>query len=167
MGVMSTVPEQLRQAREAQNLTVHQVADTTKIRTDHLEALEAGDYDAFSAPVYIRGFVRTYARLLKLNVPEILRALDEELNATPKFAEPPSLSGEPGGFVDKLMLQLSKIDPKKGIVSAAILVTLVVLVTIYLTWQHQRHSDPLSGLKPNVYQSTQNVSGDRLPLPHR
>lgn len=164
---MSTVPEQLRQAREAQNLTVHQVADTTKIRTDHIEALEAGDYDTFSAPVYIRGFVRTYARLLKLNVPAILTALDEELNATAKFAEPPSLSGKPGSIVDRVMLELSKVDLKKGIVSAAILVTLVVLVTIYLTWQHQRHSDPLSGLEPDVYQSTQSVSGDRLPLPRR
>ena len=60
---MSTVAEQLRQAREAKNLTVQQVVEITKIRTDHLRALEEGNFDVFSAPVYIRGFVRSYANL--------------------------------------------------------------------------------------------------------
>src|SRR5207253_137981 len=45
---MSTVAEQLRLAREARNLTVHQVADITKIRTDHIRALEEGNFDMFS-----------------------------------------------------------------------------------------------------------------------
>ena len=36
---MSAVAEQLRQAREARNLTVQQVVEITKIRTDHLRAL--------------------------------------------------------------------------------------------------------------------------------
>ena len=76
---MSTVAEKLRQAREAQNLTVHQVADVTKIRTDHIRALEQGNFNVFSAPVYIRGFVRTYATLLKLDVPETMAALEAEL----------------------------------------------------------------------------------------
>ena len=36
---MPTVAEQLRTAREAQGLTVYQVAEITKIRTDHIRAL--------------------------------------------------------------------------------------------------------------------------------
>lgn len=71
---MPTVAEQLRQAREARNLTVQQVADVTKIRTDHLRALEEGNFDMFSAPVYIRGFVRTYSTLLKLDVRQTMGA---------------------------------------------------------------------------------------------
>jgi cytoskeletal protein RodZ len=42
---MSTVAEQLRQAREAQNLSVYQVAEITKIRTDHIRALDEGNFD--------------------------------------------------------------------------------------------------------------------------
>ena len=64
---MSTVAEQLRAAREAKNLSVEQIAEITKMRSDHVRALEEGNYGAFSAPVYIRGFVRTYSRLLKLD----------------------------------------------------------------------------------------------------
>ena len=45
---MSTVADKLRQAREAQNLTIHQIADITKIRTDHIRALEQGNFDVFS-----------------------------------------------------------------------------------------------------------------------
>ena len=63
---MPTVAELLRQAREEQKLNIYQVAEITKIKTDHIRALEAGQYDAFSAPVYIRGFVRTYAKALRL-----------------------------------------------------------------------------------------------------
>ena len=86
---MSTVAEQLRQAREAKHLTVQQVAETIKIRSDHVRALEEGNFNVFSAPVYIRGFVRTYSTLLKLDVPRVMVALDGELGQTKKFAEPP------------------------------------------------------------------------------
>ena len=51
---MATVADQLRRAREAQQLNIYQVAEITKIKTDHIRALESGNYDTFSAPVYIR-----------------------------------------------------------------------------------------------------------------
>ena len=73
---MPTVAELLREAREEQKLNIYQVAEITKIKTDHIRALEAGQYDAFSAPVYIRGFVRTYAKALKLDVAQVSSALD-------------------------------------------------------------------------------------------
>jgi cytoskeletal protein RodZ len=103
---MSTVAEKLRQAREAQNLTVNQVADVTKIRTDHIRALEEGNFDVFSAQVYIRGFVRTYSTLLKLDVPQTMAMLDTELGKTEKFSEPPPLTEQKKGPLDFLMLQL-------------------------------------------------------------
>src|SRR5215831_10293408 len=111
---MSTVAEQLHQAREAQRLTVEQVAEITKIRGDHVRALEEGRFDVFSAPVYIRGFVRTYATLLKLDVPQTMATLDEELGRTEKFSEPPPLTDQPRSPLDFLMLQLSKVDWRRG-----------------------------------------------------
>src|SRR5215471_1946532 len=112
---MPTVPEQLRQARQAQNLTVHQVAEITKIRTDHIRALEEGNYSVFSAPVYIRGFVRTYAGIVKLDVPQIMAALDAELGQNKKFREEPPISGPPRSLTDFFMLQLSKLDWRKSL----------------------------------------------------
>jgi len=159
---MSTVAEQLRRAREANNLTVQQVVEITKIRTDHLRALEEGNFDVFSAPVYIRGFVRTYSALLKLDVPQMMAALEAELAQTTKFAEPPPLAERPRGVLDFLMLQLSKVDWRKGLIALGTVVVLVVVFSVWLSW---RRHDPLKSLKPGLYQSTQSLSGETLPLP--
>jgi len=165
MPAMPTVAEQLRTAREARKLTVNAIAETTKIRGDHIRALEAGDFNAFTAPVYIRGFVRTYATLLKLDVPQIMTALDAELRQTERFSEPPSLSGEPRGALDFIMLQLSKVNWQKGLmILAGVALVLVLIVMIWVRRNH-KSADPLSGLPAAVYQPTQHQSGETLPLP--
>jgi cytoskeleton protein RodZ len=165
MRVMSTVAEQLRQAREARHLTVEQVVEITKIRTDHLRALEEGDFNVFSAPVYIRGFVRTYSNLLKLDVPQVMAALDAELGQTKKFAEPPPLTDRSRGPLDFVTLQLSKVDWRKGVIAVGVLAVVVVLALCYVVWRHHRQTDPLKGLKPGVYQPAQRNAGETLPLP--
>ena len=164
MRVMPTVAEQLHQAREAKQLTVEQVAEITKIRTDHLRALEQGNFNVFSAPVYIRGFVRTYSTLLKLDVPQVMSALDGELGQTKKFAEPPPLSEHPRGVLDFLMLQLSKIDWRRSIIGLLAAIVLLGVVLGFVAWRHYRTSDPLKGLKPGIYQAPKNT-GEKLPLP--
>ncbi len=162
---MSAVAEQLRHAREARRLTLEQVAEITKMRTDHLRALEEGNYNVFSAPVYIRGFVRSYSTLLKLDVPKIMTALDAELSQTQRFAEPPKLSDHPRGVLDFLMLQLSKIDWRKGVIGLGLAVVFLVAVVGYFGWRHARTADPLKKLKPGVYQPAHRNSGETLPLP--
>ena len=59
-----------------QSRRLHQVADHTKIRTDHVRALEEGQFGAFSATVYIRGSVKIYAKLLKLDEAKLLATLE-------------------------------------------------------------------------------------------
>ena len=162
---MPTVAEQLRQARTARNLTVQQVAEILKIRTDHLAALEEGDYSVFSAPVYIRGFVRSYSTLLKLDVPGIMATLDTELGASGQFPEPPPLSDQPRGFLDSIMLLLSKVDWRKTAVVLGLAVILMGFFLAISAWRRSKAADPLSDLKPGVYQSTQALSADTLPLP--
>src|SRR5258708_2969080 len=127
-GCMSTVAEQLRLGREAKSLTITQVAEVTKIRTDHLRALEQGNFDVFSAPVYIKGFVRTYAMLLKLDVPRVMATLDEELGQTKKFREPPPLSDQPSKALDFITLQLSKLNWPKASVILWVVAGLIILI---------------------------------------
>ncbi len=159
---MPTVAEQLHSAREARQLTIHQVAETTKIRTDHLRALEEGNFDVFSAPVYIRGFVRTYATLLKLDVPQVMATLDAELSRTEKFHEPPRFSNEPRGALDFLTLQLSKLNWRRSLILAGGVVLLLVIVLAIVA---SRRSDPLKKLPPATYKPAAGSSGDTLPLP--
>lgn len=160
---MSTVAEQLRQAREAQKLTIQEMAEITKIRSDHIRALEEGNFNVFSAPVYIRGFVRTCATLLKLDVPQTMSALEAELGQTVKFREPPPLTDQPKTVVDFVMLQLSKVNWGKGVAFGGALVVVVIVVAVAVSRHHESKSNPVAGLKPGIYQSSN--SGETLPLP--
>ena len=161
---MATVAEQLRRAREGQKLDVYQVAEITKIKTDHIRALEAGDYENFSAQVYVRGFVRSYAKLLKLDPAQISRQLDSELVQIPKFRELPSLTGQPKGILDVLLLQLSKLNWR--IVAAVAVLALVILVVVSGFRRIKRNPgvQPAYQLGPGLYQP-KNDMGDVLPLP--
>jgi cytoskeletal protein RodZ len=163
---MPTVAEQLRAAREAKKLSIQQVAELTKIRTDHLRALEDGNFNAFSAPIYIRGSVKNYATMLKLDVPKILADLNAELSHTEKFAEPPPLVEESKSPLDYALFLLSKVNAKVGLVAGGIAgVVLLIVFVNFLIHKHQTGS-PSANLPPAVYQSGN--SDETLPLPtHR
>ena len=162
---MSTVAEQLRSAREAKSLTVEQVAEITKIRTDHIRALEEGDFNVFSAPIYIRGSVRLYAGALKLDPAPLLATLDKELKGTEKYSEPPPLGDTKKTLVDSLTLLLAKMNWKLGVAGVVVIGLTVVLVLSFLAWRHHQKSDPLKNLPPAIYQPAN--SSDTLPLPKR
>jgi len=162
---MSTVAEQLRKAREAQNLTVQQVAEITKIRSDHIRALEEGNFEVFSAPVYIRGFVRTCSTILKLDVPQVMAALNNELGQHEKFSEPPPFTDTRRGPLYFITLILSKVDWRKGLIVLGLLAIIGVVALVIVIWRHHPTTNPLSGVKPGMYHSTQSVSGETLPLP--
>jgi cytoskeleton protein RodZ len=149
---MPTVAEQLRQAREQRGWTINQLADATKIRTDHIRALEEGNYNVFAAPVYIQGFVRTCATLLKLDVPKVMADLDGELGATTKFREHPRLTGDSRGIVDYIMLQFSKINWRVGLPVAILGIVLVGGIIAYRTIKIRQSEDPLKNLGPGIYQ---------------
>jgi cytoskeletal protein RodZ len=162
---MPTVAEQLRAAREAKKLTVQQVADATKIRTDHVRALEEGNFSVFSAPVYIRGSVKNYAAMLKLDLPPLMAALDAELGRTEKYSEPPPLTEQANTPVDQLMFLLSKLNMKVAMIAGGILGLILIIILVNSILKHSKKRDPLSGLPPAVYQPAN--SGDTLPLPKR
>ncbi len=162
---MPTVAEQLRAAREAKNLSVNEVAEITKIRGDHIRALEEGNFDIFVAPVYIRGFARTYATLLKLDVPQIIKALEAELGQTEKFSEPPPLTDEKKGAVDFVTLQLSKVNLRQGLILLGVLAVILVVVSGVWLWRKQHNADPLKDLPPAKYSPPARKSGETLPLP--
>jgi len=81
----------LGEAREAQNLSVAEVARQLKLSVHQVEALEAGEFHRLPGPVFVRGFVRNYARLLKLDAETLSRAVAEALpRKEPRPAAPPS-----------------------------------------------------------------------------
>lgn len=68
----------LKAARTKANISLEDAEIQTRIRLKHLEALEAGDYQALPADAYNIGFVRCYAEFLRLSPEKILRMYREE-----------------------------------------------------------------------------------------
>ncbi|HEY3915570.1 MAG TPA: helix-turn-helix domain-containing protein [Verrucomicrobiae bacterium] len=159
---MPNVGEQLRIGREERKLSISQVAEITKIRGDHLRALEQSNYSIFSAPVYIRGFVRTYSNLLKLDTPKILEQLGHELMESGQVD--PTLVPRPKGVLDAAMFQLSKASRRLVWPAVGVGVVLVACIACYFYWSHVKTLDPTVGLGDGLYQSATN-SGETLAIP--
>ena len=102
---MASVGEQLKSAREKQGLSIPQIAERTKLRSDHVRALEAGNYDVFAAPVYVRGFIRSYAKLVKINPDGLLTDLEAELGQSQRLQDSTQLMKPTPTALDVLMLR--------------------------------------------------------------
>jgi len=72
----AAVGKKLRDAREALDLTLEQVAGETHIRLHYLRAMEAGQFDAIPSRVQMRGFLRSYAGFLRIDVQPLYEALE-------------------------------------------------------------------------------------------
>lgn len=77
----------LRRAREQQQLSIEQVAARLNLRPSLITDIEADNYDHLQIVAYRRGYLRAYARLLKLPEAEITAAHDRD-NATVPSKEP-------------------------------------------------------------------------------
>jgi cytoskeleton protein RodZ len=72
---MDSVFTMLKQAREAKNLSLADIADTTFISVRFLEAIEAGKTDILPQ-AYVRAFIREYAAVVGLDTPDVMRRYD-------------------------------------------------------------------------------------------
>jgi cytoskeleton protein RodZ len=62
--------ERFRAAREARGLSLSDVAEQIRIRSVYLAAIEEENWETIGAAVYVRGFLRTYARFLGIDPEE-------------------------------------------------------------------------------------------------
>ena len=72
----------LRAARTEQGVSLERAAQDTKIKADFLMRMESDEFD-FIAPAYARGFLRSYARYLKLEDQPFLDEYDRRFGTGP------------------------------------------------------------------------------------
>jgi cytoskeleton protein RodZ len=84
----------LRETREAQGLTVGEVAGAIKFSPRQIEALERDDFDLLQGQTFLRGFVRAYARMLKLQPEPLLALLEQGMRPAQEQVVPPANMGE-------------------------------------------------------------------------
>ena len=69
---MDTIGDRLEDARKRQGISIREAAEATKIRSDFLVYLENNQFEFDMPEVYRRGFLKLYAKFLKLDVEKIL-----------------------------------------------------------------------------------------------
>ncbi len=130
----------LRQAREARGATVEQVAAALKLRPRQVEAIEDERYETLGSATYVRGFVRSYARLVELDGDALLALLDRQaLVAAPPALEVPAGEG----------VALPGSRPRKPWLMPVMALSLPVVVALglaaYFDW-----FGPLTTMRPAV-----------------
>jgi len=73
----------LKEKRESSSLSISEVALATKINPRILTAIENGDEAHLPSKTFLKGFIRSYALFLKMDVDEVLRSYQDEMGGPP------------------------------------------------------------------------------------
>jgi cytoskeleton protein RodZ len=69
---MQSIGERLEETRKRKGISLREAAEATKIRSDYLGKIEQNQFDFELPEIYKRGFLKNYARYLKLDPENIL-----------------------------------------------------------------------------------------------
>lgn len=128
----------LRQAREAEGLSLADIAGRTRIPLRQLEVIEAGEFDTLPSRTYAIGFARSYARNLGLDEVRVTDAVRAELGDAAEQRLPARKGMEPG---DPAKL------PSRGLAWAAAVAAVLLALGLFAwfgnIFQAGRGIDPL------------------------
>ncbi len=123
---------ELARAREAQGLALADVAQRLKFAPRQLEALEQDRFEQLPGSTFVRGMVRNYARLLKVDVEPLLGRLGERLDA-PDAARLAARYSQPVPFSDNARRSTM-------VYLGASLAVLVAVGGIAYQWYHESNA---------------------------
>jgi len=160
---MPALGERFRAAREARGLSLSEVAEQIRIRSVYLGEIEAENWAAIGAPVYVRGFLRTYARFLGLDAEEAVAEFNKTAEGAP-VADGTGLSGSSWSGSERRNL-----SPLLWVASAiaAILIGFVIYNFVMLRQPSTRALVSASPLPSNSAQPASGAPSSRpAPLGH-
>ncbi len=126
-----TVGTTLREAREACAYSVAYVAAHTHLKEDVIVALENDNHDQLPSPVFIKGYIRSYAKLLDVDVEDLLGEYTQASvveYVTPEVKKPKKVRS-------------SGADPVVIWSSVTVIALLVGLLTTW--WLHRDDANPV------------------------
>ncbi|OZG73840.1 hypothetical protein BTA51_08575 [Hahella sp. CCB-MM4] len=123
----------LKRAREDRGWSIPETAEKLHVIPRYVRAIEDGDYGQLPGLVFLKGYVRSYARLVSLSEDRLIEDLEQELlMSSDPMIEPSGAATSPAGFSE---------SADKGGRKWAVLLILVVLAGIgYFGWQNFNES---------------------------
>jgi len=89
---MPTLGEELKKRREARSISLNDIAESTKISTRYLKAIEAGNYSVLPGGIFTRSFIRAYAREVGMGEEEAVGLYHQQI--APPSPEQPAQVGK-------------------------------------------------------------------------
>ena len=159
---MASVGETLKKAREEQGWSVDWVASELKLRVDYVRAMEEDRWNVFPAPVYAKGALRSYARLLKLDPEPLVDIVRETLEGKlqPRCFHTSGDSGQ--GWWDKMLFNFTLVLWRRWVVFVFILVLIVGAIVI-IALARKGGLAQKNQIKPTVVMPS-SIPGEQLPL---
>ena len=138
---LGTPGAQLKAQREAMGLSVDQIADQLKLAPRQVAALEAGDYAALPNMAVTRGFVRAYAKVVKLDAAPLVAMIEVNPVAGHETATPVRREKISATFSESRFPSLTERSSKPAgwLMGAAVVAVVVAVAGAYQ-----------AGLLPNV-----------------
>jgi len=145
----------LKALREERKLSLKSVADKTKIPIKKLEWIDNDEYSKFEAPVFVRGYLRSYAKLVDADADNLVGLYDQIVGE--------SLKDELGHQLEDLDLrsanQVALSNYAKNFVSKTPLWSVVaVLVVCWLLFMFFAGGDESESASPALVQATKEDS---------
>tara|TARA_S200000501_G_scaffold139174_1_gene131527 strand:+ start:299 stop:904 length:606 start_codon:yes stop_codon:yes gene_type:complete len=75
---IGTIGQKLKATREAKKISVSEAGSQTRILSKFISAMEEDNFQALSAPVYVKSFIRLYAKYLELDPKPLIEAYIKE-----------------------------------------------------------------------------------------
>ena len=76
---MKEIGEKLRDAREKMEISIEEASEDLKVDSSILSKIEEGDKDSFKDVLYLKYYIRDYAKYLGLNAEEMVEEFNEYL----------------------------------------------------------------------------------------
>lgn len=116
--------ERLRAARLSMGYDLGKLASELHLTTSVVEMLEADEYDGIGARVFVRGYLRNYARIVGMPVDSILRQFDDKWPdddpVQTVVRQSPRLPADGG--------------PGRGLAGAVTWLLIIVTLVLFLMW---------------------------------
>lgn len=96
---MSELGQKFKTEREKRGISIQEVGLSLKISPRVIAAIESGDRSSLPAKTFVRGFVKSYAQYLRIDVKEIMDLFQAEFNTEPTLSPIPGTEGESSGPV--------------------------------------------------------------------
>lgn len=128
----------LQTARIEQGITIDEIARQMNLNKKILESLEEDQYDDLQSPIFIRGYLRTYSRLVGLDEEETIQSF----SAVYKKGDPEIRS------IRSTNPEISSNDVRVKWVTYLVVIGLVVLISMWWVNSHQQDNNNANSIEP-------------------